>query len=343
MILKFWRSHLVSHKLVRVAHSYETSLSPILIRNTVGDILVLGPSAWSTLHKYPSMLQEYNEVAIDAEFTPSHKDGRPVCPPVELEWNREGVANHAAYPIRVNTLIGRMSAANLYLNQCRRLGIPITWNTAIVDYEENTAAGYGVAVASDGTRYQADIIVAADGLASKSHRLVLGKHVRAVGTGYTIFRAGIPAADCPNAPLIKEVIRKSDRPIGRAYAGHNHHAVLVLCDRLVCINITLPDDVSVLFLLLNYRCAKICSSHRLVADKKIARSGRIRGIVVLYGYSRILDQKNPRLRESRSSISRSNQKLSRGQHCCVETVYAGPSTCVDFKGRPRRSSWRQRP
>ncbi|KAF4808100.1 FAD-dependent monooxygenase mdpD [Colletotrichum siamense] len=56
------------------------------------DIIALGPSAWSTLRFYPSMLEEYAQVIIDAQIVPCHQDGQQATSPFEFEFNREGVA-----------------------------------------------------------------------------------------------------------------------------------------------------------------------------------------------------------------------------------------------------------
>lgn len=205
-----------------------------------GDIVALGPSAWSTLHHYPSMLEHYSQIGIDAQIIPCHMDGTQAIDPLEFEFNREGVAQHAAYPVRVSCIMGRADLAHLFYQQCRRLGIPITWNTSIVDYDENAEGGYGVAVSENGMRYTADIVVAADGIGSKSHKLTLGKPVRAVSTGYTIYRAAMPTSKLRDAVLLRQLLQENGRPQTRIYMGHNQHIIFVVSPRLISLAITLP-------------------------------------------------------------------------------------------------------
>lgn len=60
----------------------------------------------------------------------------------------------------------------------------------MADYFE-TADGGGV-VLGDGSRVEADVVVSADGLGTKSNKLVNNGHVRAMASGHSIFRTAYP-------------------------------------------------------------------------------------------------------------------------------------------------------
>lgn len=206
-----------------------------------GDIIALGPSAIAVFRHFPTLLQEYYDVGIDAETAVFQVDGKAAAPPTEFEANRPDVAPHAAFPIRNPVIIGRYDITNILYKQCVRLDIPIRWGVQVASYEEDEVSKKGRAVASDGMQYAADFVLAADGLGSRSHSLTLGKPVRAVGTGYSIYRAAIWTRDLANAPLIEQHLKEHARPHCRVYAGHNQHIVLVLSKRLISIAITLPN------------------------------------------------------------------------------------------------------
>ncbi|ETS77146.1 hypothetical protein PFICI_11020 [Pestalotiopsis fici W106-1] len=208
-----------------------------------GDILALGPSAVAVFRHFPSLLQDYYDVGLDCESVVLHIDGKVAVPPMEFEPNRPGVAPHAAFPIRSNTIIGRYDMTNILYKQCVRLDIPIRWNVQIASYEEDAVSKKGRAIATDGTVFEADLVLAADGLGSRSHALTLGKPVRAVSTGYSIYRAAIWTEDLTDTPLIDQYLKEQTRPQARIYAGHNQHIVLVVSKRLVSIAITLPNDI----------------------------------------------------------------------------------------------------
>lgn len=81
------------------------------------------------------------------------------------------------------------------LAQVRALGIPVRFGRRVVDYVEDESSAAAVVDLDDGTvtRVAADVVVAADGVGTKSHRLVSGRDIRAVTSGHSIFRAAYPA------------------------------------------------------------------------------------------------------------------------------------------------------
>ena len=188
------------------------------------------------------MLKEYQDLIIDAEMVPCHMNGDQAAPSAEFEHNRDGVAKHAAYPLRVGAIFGRADLAKMFYNQCQRLDINITWGVSIKEYTEDIASGLGVAISETGAQYRADIIVAADGIGSKSHMLTLGAPVRAISTGYTVYRAAMAPTALKDAPLLNEALLSAERrPKVRIYAGSNRHIVFVISPRLVSFALTLPE------------------------------------------------------------------------------------------------------
>ncbi|KAI1856413.1 hypothetical protein JX265_011660 [Neoarthrinium moseri] len=86
-------------------------------------------------------------------------------------------------------------------------------------------------------------VVPADGVGSKPHELILGAPVRAVSTGYTVYRAAMSPKQFKNAPWLKEtLLEAARRPQGRFYAAENRHIVLVVSPRLISFALTLPDE-----------------------------------------------------------------------------------------------------
>ncbi|KAG6353283.1 hypothetical protein INS49_007582 [Diaporthe citri] len=139
--------------------------------------------------RYPWIPKQLNETAVDTLVTYRNThDNQLVAPPEELDFNRAGVPEHAAWLLRVRSCYRRAALASIFYNQAKRLGIDVTFGVHIVDYEEDEAQGTGSAIAEDGARYTADIVVAADGLGSKSYNLILGEPLRASLTGFVACR-----------------------------------------------------------------------------------------------------------------------------------------------------------
>ncbi|KAI1143364.1 FAD/NAD(P)-binding domain-containing protein [Hypoxylon sp. FL0543] len=208
----------------------------------LGDIFVIGPSALTTFHHYPSMLKEYDEISHDAHLTHTARDGTQIMPWVEFEWNRKGVAQHSAYPLRVKGPVGRLRFAQMLFHQCERLGICVTFGVAVEGYEEDVAKGSATAVAVDGRRFPADLVIAADGIGTKSHGIILGHPVRAVKTGFLVYRAMYSTERLKGAPAMEVAIRNLERPALMQLSGAKVHCVFFLSKSEVFIGITTEDD-----------------------------------------------------------------------------------------------------
>ncbi|KAI1651795.1 uncharacterized protein F4817DRAFT_311401 [Daldinia loculata] len=130
----------------------------------------------------------------------------------------------------------------MLLSQCKRLGIPITYGVTIEKYEEDISKRKATAVALDGRRYTADIVIASDGLGTKSHALTLGHPLRAFKTGFVVYR-GMYSTDRPkDAPVAGEFIRNLQRPTLLALVANKIHCILAFTKTDVIIGITTEED-----------------------------------------------------------------------------------------------------
>ncbi|KAI1504704.1 monooxygenase [Biscogniauxia marginata] len=209
--------------------------------STAGDTLGLGPSAWATLQNYPSMLAEYDQEAMDVQQIYYELNGHQTTGKIEFEWNKPGVAQHAAYPLRIKGAWARNDLAKLLFGQVQRLGIPITWKVNIVKYEDDPAAESPRVIAADGKTYSGDVILAADGIGTKSHQLTLGHPVEVEDTGYTCYRVMFPAANLSAAPHLLEALNSIKRPELRVYSGPDCHCISILSKKIISLAVTVPE------------------------------------------------------------------------------------------------------
>lgn len=148
------------------------------------------------------MLKGFHDISYDALFTLRKHSGDIIFGPLEAEWNRPSAA-HPAKGVHVPWINSRPRFGKMLLDEVQRRGIPLEWGQQVVNYSENES--YGIAITQDGRKYEADIVVAADGVGTRSHLAVLGKEVKAVSSGYALFRAAFPI----DAILQSEKIRHS--------------------------------------------------------------------------------------------------------------------------------------
>lgn len=71
-----------------------------------------------------------------------------------------------------------------------KVGISIEYGNRVVEYYEDSEKS-GIVLA-DGRRMEADVVVAADGIGTKSHQLINGRDIRAWSSGLAIFRTAFP-------------------------------------------------------------------------------------------------------------------------------------------------------
>lgn len=169
----------------------------ILERNekldTIGDCFGILPPAWSTLRLFPTMKEQFERESYDVEFSFWRYEGRLIDHRGEAEWNYPG-AVHSAQDVRVPWIETRSSITNMLSKQCERLGINIEYGNTAVSYDENENEAIVTVTRLDGTtsRETADIVVAADGVATTSHDHITGRKVRAESSGYALYRGMIP-------------------------------------------------------------------------------------------------------------------------------------------------------
>lgn len=204
----------------------------------------IGPSGLSTLASYPYMLQAYDAIAHAAHFAYYSDTGACIAPHVEYEYNQEGVAQHAAFPLYIKSIVRRSQFAEIFAAQCSRLGIPIHYNVAVTSYEEDETLGLATAFADDGRRFTGDVVLAADGIGTKSHAIVLGHPTRANSTGFVMHRAVIPSPLLSHHSIVRKVASGETAPEVRFCIGDargQHHVVTILPE-VVCYITCIKDD-----------------------------------------------------------------------------------------------------
>lgn len=107
---------------------------------------------------------------------------------------REMLSESARAELPPGTAPQETSRPRIYaamLAQLRRVGVLVEHGREVTSYFDNDEDGAGV-VLKDGTRLKADLVVAADGLQSRSCKLVYGKEVPVKPVGTAAFRASYP-------------------------------------------------------------------------------------------------------------------------------------------------------
>lgn len=111
------------------------------------------------------------------------------------------------------------------------LGISVEHGISVEDYSETIDKG--CAILADGTKLEADLVIAADGVGGKGWGIVSGKKDQPISSGYAIYRTTFPLEYALKDPLLAKVY-EGDGSHGAAYIGFNTHIVTGKNKNIVC-------------------------------------------------------------------------------------------------------------
>lgn len=186
-----------------------------------GDMYFMGLPATRFFQHCPEMKAEYDSIGLHNAWIETFKhSGELIVKPLYVAERLKAAGLDPKTPpgtFQLRPLIYRM-----FVKQVERLGVKIEFNSRVVDYFENEEKKKGGCVTQDGKRYEADIVIAADGVGSKSQKLV-GGQVRARSSGRAMWRAAFPIEHLDKDPEVKEHYKMvgpdDNEPIVRTYLG----------------------------------------------------------------------------------------------------------------------------
>lgn len=179
----------------------------------------MGLSATKFMRHWPELAQEYNNISLHNAWIETFKhDGESMIKPLKVSERLRAAGLDPDTP--PGTFQMRPLVYKMFVRQVERLGVNVEFSCRVVDYFEDEESGKGGVITDDGTRYKADIVIAADGVGSKSQKLV-GGQVRAQKSGRAMWRAAFPRKHLDQNPEVKEffgLINKTD-PVVRTWLG----------------------------------------------------------------------------------------------------------------------------
>ncbi|KAK5136524.1 hypothetical protein LTR08_002868 [Meristemomyces frigidus] len=195
--------------------------------NTLGDMYFMGLPATRFFKHWPEMKAEYDSIGLHNAWIETYKhSGEQMVKPLYVADRLKAAGLDPKTP--PGTFQMRPLIYKMFVKQVQRLGVEIEFNRRVVDYFEDEATGKGGCVTDDGKRYEADVVIAADGVGSKSQKLV-GGQVRAVSSGRAMWRAAFPIENLDKDPEVKEhytmIGPNNSEPIVRTYLGPGTYAM----------------------------------------------------------------------------------------------------------------------
>lgn len=174
----------------------------------------MGRSSATILKHWPLMKEKFEKISLDDAYIETFKhNGDRMFPPTK-------VADRLRAPEGVvpGSFQMRPWIYSMLLEQVERVGIKIGYNKRVVSYFETDSEG-GVEL-DDGERLTADIVIAADGVGSKSQSLT-GGQVRARTSGRAMWRAVMSRSAVEQHPEVQKFFGNMEdkQPVVRTFFG----------------------------------------------------------------------------------------------------------------------------
>ena len=190
----------------------------------LGDFLTVGPSVIRHIQKFwPWMAQENEKIVYDPWFSYHKITGECVVPPGPFDFKAAGKVAEDGEPApqRIDRH-SRPKFVRMLITQLRRIGLEVEYDKYAIDYYEDQDSGKGGVVLSNAERLEADVVVAADGVGTKSHKLVNGKEINAYPSGLSVFRTAYPVAKALADPELEKRFPEAvnGHPVWETWAGY---------------------------------------------------------------------------------------------------------------------------
>ncbi|KAK3686530.1 hypothetical protein LTR37_019738 [Vermiconidia calcicola] len=181
-----------------------------------GDSFTIGPTAIDALKKWPEMRQRNDEITFNPKICYCKITGERITEPMELtelmpkDSGMKRVYRHS-----------RPKFHKMLLEQLNKVGLSVEYGKEVADYFEDVGSNRAGVVLKDGSKHEADLIVAADGVRGASWSLIAGRPVSAKSSGDAIFRVAYPIAIALKDPVIAErfPLLEDGRPLAELWVG----------------------------------------------------------------------------------------------------------------------------
>ena len=184
----------------------------------------IGISATQQFQKWPGMAKIYSSIIYHPLMTMYTHNGTFVGGPFELSE-----ASHWR-PVPV----GRPKLIKALYDYAISLGIPIVFGKRVVEYEEPDETDRAYAITDTDERFEADVVVAADGIGSKASKMTGGKEVKAISSGWSVYRVTYPTELLRKDPFlaIQYPLRCGDPDYCQVYMGPEGQMIILIAPEL---------------------------------------------------------------------------------------------------------------
>ncbi|KAJ5088739.1 hypothetical protein N7456_012355 [Penicillium angulare] len=191
-----------------------------------GDGFTIGPSALLALDKWPEMSKENERISYESWMSWHKITGEMIKHPAPFQLN-PSKAHGSDTKTPTVYRHSRPKMHQMLSDQLDRVGLAVEYGKRVLDYYEDSSSGKAGILLDGGEKLEADVVVAADGVGSKSSRIVLGQEVRARPTGFSIYRAAYPLDETRTYPILDEnfPLMEKNTASSQLWMGDGVHSV----------------------------------------------------------------------------------------------------------------------
>lgn len=182
----------------------------------------MGLSATKFFKHWPEMAKVYDDISLhDAWIETFKHSGEQMIAPLKVAERLKAQGLDPNTP--PGTFQMRPLVYKMFVDQVESLGVKVSFGKRVVEYWEDEARGKAGVVTDKGERFEADVVIAADGVGSKSQKIV-GGQVKAISSGRAMWRAAFPIEHLDKNKEVKEFFKmipgeNGNEPIVRTWLG----------------------------------------------------------------------------------------------------------------------------
>jgi hypothetical protein len=186
----------------------------------LGDFVGIAPSATRQFKKWPGMMETYLDIVYRPCMSIFKHDGELLGGPFSI---KEGIDD-------LPTPVSRPKLISALFDYASKLGIPVTFGKRVVSYHEDVGLNRAFAVTDQDESFQADLVIAADGVGSQSWKAVQAAATEIKSSGYAVYRVAYPTAKAFESPLVAKAfaLPSNDEDLCHLYLGYNTHGIVLV-------------------------------------------------------------------------------------------------------------------
>lgn len=165
-------------------------------------------------------MEKYLDIIYRPSMTLFAQNGEFIGGPFSIKEGMDSLPTPVSRPKLIGALYDYVTA----------LGISVTFGKKVVDYYENLRTQRAGAITDKGERFEADLVLAADGVGSLSWKAVSGEANIPKSSGYSVYRVAFPTERAFQDPFVRETFPLKDDgyDICHLYLGKNTHGIILV-------------------------------------------------------------------------------------------------------------------